>query len=305
MKQLLHSQVVISVRDSTGGIYVPLGNGTFGVPMGEVVYKFTCKQVEVYPRYIPACTRELPVNLGNLSLFLEPISRILVKHPTVIPCSPSMPAKFKSNDHWISAVPEVTNVTSPYLVYNPLNAFLTHESMDVGGLYTESQIREFSTLLTFPKLTRAIKNNFIRSICNKNPHNLCHQYRTTLPFPKNPEHFFYSPIINLKIKLLNFLHDFGEASAILISIYVIFRIIITITGTIFNCFVLQEAPMSRRIIQPCCTTCMINQDYGTRAKQRQRALDDAETIEKAVISGDAVMDPSEQRGIKRKIVNIS
>ena len=307
MQALLHSQVVIAARDSSGGIYIPFGNGTFGLPMGETVYQFSCKEVQVYPNTIQTCTREIPVTFRNSSWFLEPLSRVLVKHPTFLPCSPSMPAKFQSkNGEWISAVPEIINTTAPHLVSQHLQPFLQHESMDHGGLYSDDQMNEFANLLTLPKLTLAIKDNIIRTICKENPHNLCNQYRTTFQLPSNPEPDFYRPIINLKIYLINLLHDFGEISAIFLSIYIILRTIITIIGTLFNCFVLRETPMIRRVVQPCCTTCLINQDYGIRAQQRQAALSQAQQLEKAVISGEAVINTvSEKRGLKRNIDCIS
>ena len=76
--------------------YLELENNKFGIMLGEVMYRCSCQQVQVTPRPIKECFKELPVYMGSQEKYLTPLTRILVDHGTRMPCSALMPGKFKT-----------------------------------------------------------------------------------------------------------------------------------------------------------------------------------------------------------------
>ena len=92
------------------------GRGHQLVPLQGVAYVRRCPPVEVTRAFLPElnCTKELPVYKGTLQAtkekmadssnntaqvhFMNTITRVLQKYPTVIPCANEMPALWKDDD---------------------------------------------------------------------------------------------------------------------------------------------------------------------------------------------------------------
>ena len=90
-----------------------LENNKFGVMLDEVMYSFSCQQVQVTPRSTEVCFKELPVYLGHQEKYLSPLTQILVDHGTRVPCSALMPGKFKTNQGpWMAATPDLQVVAT-------------------------------------------------------------------------------------------------------------------------------------------------------------------------------------------------
>ena len=54
--------------------YLELENNKFGIMLGEVMYRCSCQQVQVTPRPIKECFKELPVYMGSQEKYLTPLT---------------------------------------------------------------------------------------------------------------------------------------------------------------------------------------------------------------------------------------
>ena len=159
---LLHREVLrtkLTIAITNPDIATPLLSaeiGLFGRTVGEVLYTFKCKPVIVTLRQEPdRCTNELPVIFQNQNVFLEPVTRMITKNPTVIKCSRALSPKFQINGQvWIS-LPEQKPVTVPQTLELPkiteLLQFSDIQNIAKKGLYTNKALEEASRYILFPR----------------------------------------------------------------------------------------------------------------------------------------------------------
>ena len=130
--------------------------GIFGRVVGEVLYTFRCKAVQVRVREAGECINEMPVLLGNEELYLEPVSRVLTRMSTKIPCSKILIAKFQVNDHfWVSS-PLGHPTTIPETMQLPINnmtlSFKKFDDLAKSGIYSSKDIEHARKYALFPRI---------------------------------------------------------------------------------------------------------------------------------------------------------
>ena len=269
------AQVTMAAHSEVG--FLELENNKFGVMLGEVMYSFGCQQVQVTPRPTEGCFKELPVYLGHQEKYLTPLTRILFDHGTRVPCSTLMPGKFRTNQGpWMAATPDLQVVATP----NHLELQLStdpekHVDMSEGGLYTSKQLDDFTRLVTYPKVRKAVKHNMISTVCTNNDHKLCQDFNDAFRTMKPTD---VVSVFNLRSTILGFIHNFGEAAAAVIGVYVIGRACMFVTTAVVNCFNLQALPMQTRLLRVLWPTEMVNRDYGQQAARvaQERELKEAQ-----------------------------
>ena len=256
------AQVTMAAHSEVG--YLELENNTFGVMLGEVMYSFKCQQVQVTPRVTTECFKELPVHLGGKEKYLTPLTRILVDQGTRVPCSALMPGKFKTEQgQWMAATPALQVVATPIHKEQHLNTDPgKHVDMSEGGLYTTAQLEDFTRLVTYPKVRKAIKHNMIHTVCSNNPHQLCQDFQEAFGTMKPAN---VVSVFNLKSTILGMIHRFGEAAAAVIGVYVMVRAVMFVLTATVNCFNLQALPMQTRLLRVLWPAEMVNKDYGQQA----------------------------------------
>jgi len=269
------AQVTMAAHSEVG--FLELEHNKFGVMLGEVMYSFSCQQVQVTPRPTEVCFKELPVYLGREEKYLTPLTRILVDHGTRVPCSALMPAKFKTNQGpWMAATPDLQVVATPKHMEQPILADPEeHVDMSEGGLYTSTQLEDFTRLVTYPKVRKAVKHNMISSVCTNNKHKLCQDFNQAFGTVKPAD---VVSVFNLRSTILGYIHDFGEAAAAVIGVYVIVRAVMFVATAIVNCFNLQALPIQTRLLRVLWPTEMVNRDYGQQAARvaHERELKEAQ-----------------------------
>ena len=276
-RQLARTQLALASHSDDGMTYIALEENQFGLLWGESLYTFKCSEVIVTPRTGETCTKELPVHHENIKMYLQPLTRTLTQHATIVPCSKMMSGKFKTmKGQYIAANPQLHIVPTPArLEQHQGNVRINHTDMSTGGIYTEDQVTEFTKLLTYPKVRRALKNGIIHEVCVNNEHHLCGQLKETM----GSEVRTLVPILNIRQRLLTFLHTFGEAAAACIAVYVICQLLYGIIGCGINIFNLRGVPSLRLLGHLLCPTWVVNYDYGqlTRATRGSSAQRDEAT----------------------------
>ena len=119
------------------GTVVPLGQGIFASAAGEAWYRYQCKQVIVKARNMDQCFSALPVELtseqalvwwsnrgilpGNATasrdLFIEPVTRRLIRVGTPSPCIQEFPPLYQNLDgDWVKVTPTIEYAKAPEVV---------------------------------------------------------------------------------------------------------------------------------------------------------------------------------------------
>jgi len=268
-KDLLRTQMATSFTHPEGSHHLHLGDNQFGALVGETLYTYQCQAVIVTPREETRCTKELPVVWQNHNYYLEPVSRLLKRFGNPMPCSHMMPSKFRTEDgRWLAATPQLLITRAPQEILEMSGALnLTHEDMSEGGLYTKQQLEEFTKLLDYPRTKALVANSIYQEACYKNNHGICASFTESLgPVTENPTNFFY-----IRTAILAFLHNFGDAAAVLIACYVIGIWLKVLIDTIVSCVTLRHVAGRRRWWQPLMPIkWVVSYDYGRASRQAKR-----------------------------------
>ena len=267
-QDMLKTTMATSFTSPEGYHHLHLGENRFGALIGEVLYEYTCTEVQVSARPTKRCTQELPVTWKQNNLYLEPISRLLKTYGNTVPCSHLLETKFLTTDgRWISSNPELKYTKAPhqYLHFDKgLN--WSHLDMAEGGLYTPTQLKEFQQLLNYPRAKKIISDHLVHEVCSNNDHTLCADFNHMVE--KTPG---AGLIESLQNRLLKFFHNFGDLCAIFIAIYVFGTAILWITGFFWSCAALKEVKGRRRWIQPFLPIKWVaSYDYGRTARRNNQ-----------------------------------
>ena len=146
------------------------GAGYESYKAGSVAYITQCKQIPVYLADYQNCTQELPVSLyrnGSGLLFMNPFTLILTNYPTVLPCSPLMPPKFKIRDAWYCAQPDIQRCEEPTVLNSSVTPFQPLGSLVKGldaDIYTQKQKDEHNFFRLASSAREAFQSRGVVSI---------------------------------------------------------------------------------------------------------------------------------------------
>lgn len=214
------------------------GPGYMAVTAGEAIHVVKCIPVDVTARRTQECYQELPVNVRNISLYITPKSRILTKIGMQRECSHELPTLYRIEDTWVQLLPEphvypvapqqlqpLTKITWKYLTPGPLAS---------SGIYSKQEIDRLRDHIMFPAEKPALLNSVARGI---------NGYSMGGNSP--PLHQLLDEDALAKIakstaaKLWGGFLIFGSATAGVIGIFVIIRIIKIIIDTAIHGYALH------------------------------------------------------------------
>ena len=89
------------------------GHGMQLYTAGSVAYVIRCREVEAQRVSYDNCTAEIPVLFDNRTWFADPITYVLQRQPTPLPCSTSLPVRWRLNDRWWCSDPTVSECQAP------------------------------------------------------------------------------------------------------------------------------------------------------------------------------------------------
>lgn len=145
------------------------------LPGGAAGYIASCKPINVTRVAYPNCTREIPVTPlmadgnGTELLFADPITMVTQKFPTVVPCSPMMPTRWKILGRWLCSTPSVHECDAPTrLEVNKNSVSIKADVTDVSaygnGFYSEEQMDENEAFIASVSYRNPVLNNLINGM---------------------------------------------------------------------------------------------------------------------------------------------
>ena len=253
-----------------------MGNGTFGLAAGEVIYQYTCPHVLVRARETEGCFHELPVTvitngsrLFEQEMFLDPLTRTLFAKGTVVPCNPRFLAKFRNHrGDWISAAPELRRAEAPTSIARITEVTETlHQAArldpSTGGLYADSAIRENDLRLGWAREVLAANTRLVGQ---------SREYHIPGATPIAPWDVLPGlPPASWSALIWSFLHTWGEVAAVLVACHTILSFVATIIGKIVQMGQLgQIVGCSSRLLYALCLDVILLRTLPEEQKARLR-----------------------------------
>lgn len=127
--------------------------GYTAVTTGEAVHLIKCVPVECQVRHEEQCYNELPVIHRNTSLFMLPRSRILSRKGTPRDCSDFLPIMYKIHGTWFRLTPKLTESVAPPTIQpltQPTWHYVNPTSLASGGIYRNEDLDRLRTHIMFP-----------------------------------------------------------------------------------------------------------------------------------------------------------
>ena len=104
---------LISGSDSRTTMLDLYGPGYSLTRAGAAVYVTSCVRVQATIRSTPNCTQEIPIWVGNQTLFADPLTLVIQCYAAPLPCDVITPIRNKINQDWVCALPAFTLCAAP------------------------------------------------------------------------------------------------------------------------------------------------------------------------------------------------
>ncbi len=115
-RKFIAAQLAMSAGHSSYALIHSHGVGHVLTRAGSVVHVTSCTPRLATYRLFPNCTQEIPVQIGNETAFADPLTWVLQRYPTVVPCDRITPVMWQINDRWICAYPEPSSCPPPAIL---------------------------------------------------------------------------------------------------------------------------------------------------------------------------------------------
>ncbi|KAL7289959.1 hypothetical protein TKK_0015692 [Trichogramma kaykai] len=127
--------------------------GYLAISAGESLHLLRCRKVDLTLRKVNSCYDQLPVKMGNESLFLAPRSRILTTTGKEVICEGRLPVMYKLGQQWFRAMPDLIEGPAPQILkpHTTLTwQYVSPESLAVAGIYSERDTKKLRDMIIFP-----------------------------------------------------------------------------------------------------------------------------------------------------------
>lgn len=214
------------------------GPGYMAVIAGEVAHIVKCIPVECKLRRTTACYHELPVTYKNSSLFLSTTSRMLLKSATQIDCDPVLPTQYRIEGTWYRFTPQPIEVLPPQQLEplsKPTWKYISPGNLASSGIYSETDIEKLRDRIMFPAEKPAVLNHLARGSAGYQVPTGSISLRGLLD-----ENTLNHIADNAAHRLWNGFLQFGTASAGLIGIFLVARLIKLAVDTCIHGYALHS-----------------------------------------------------------------
>jgi hypothetical protein len=212
--------------------------GYTAVTAGEVLHLIRCVPVECRVRHTDNCYNELPVEYNNQSLFMLPRSRILIKNGTPRDCNELLPALYRLEGTWFRIAMRPME-TIPPLIIKPLTKhtwkYVSPANLATSGIYTTEDLDRLRNHIMFPVEKPAMLHTIAKGAMGHYipPGSLS---MTNLLDEQTIDRIAESA----GIKIWRIFTSFGSASAGVIGIILIFRLIKLVVDTVIHGYALHS-----------------------------------------------------------------
>ncbi|KOC58647.1 hypothetical protein WH47_04874 [Habropoda laboriosa] len=213
--------------------------GYLAVPSGEVLHIVKCIPVMCQTRRTEECYNELPVHYKNESYFLTPKNRILTRHGTRRECNDIMPPMDKIHGTWYRFLPKPVDSMPPIPLQSITKArwqYIDPYNLASAGIYSTDDLNRLKEHIMFPVEKSSIINSMAQGASGRafSPGNI--QISNLLD-----ESALKKIAESTTKRLWAGFVTFGSVSAGIIGVYITFKIIKIIIGTILNGIALHAA----------------------------------------------------------------
>ena len=249
-----------------------LGKGVFATTSGEVIYHYQCPSVMVRAIYLPKCYAALPVqaNPGTNSklattkrqLFMEPLTHKLTYTGIEMPCSNVFRAKYHSlGGSWVEATPDVQIASPPRLPHELVKlAHVYRDRPDFnkgGGLYSPDTLDQMDYAREFGRTANGLNYHMAMNAGRDYYQNGGYLAQNVFPEMKDPKW-----MTGMWDRTKGFLHRWGEAASILISLYGIFSFTSTVVSWFFGARAIRDVHgIGKRIFWALCPNLFLLRRY--------------------------------------------
>lgn len=132
----------------------------------EVIHIVNCTLVPVTVRHMDECYHELSVTHKNVSLFLTPKSRVLVKTGTVRECNVLIPHMFKLYNNWYTLTPKPVETIQPQGIQpltKPSWKYMDAKNLMTSGIYSQQDLENLRDHIMFPAENPGLLNAIART----------------------------------------------------------------------------------------------------------------------------------------------
>ncbi len=139
----IHTKLQMAAEGNKYAFLDVFGKGHHLMNNGASIYVSTCAPINVTRADPTNCTNEIPVIIGNQTVYADPLTFVVQEFPTIRPCSEITPTRWRIQDTWYCSVPEVSICDAPNQFAPDLDYFLPSSEMTKGlgnGLWTKAQM---------------------------------------------------------------------------------------------------------------------------------------------------------------------
>jgi hypothetical protein len=139
--------------------------GYTAVTAGEVIHLIKCVPVNCKIRHTEHCHNELPIIYNNVSMFLLPRSRIITKTGTIRDCNELLPVMYKIHDIWFRIGTRSTETLPPPVIQpltKPLWKYMIPTTLATSGIYTSEDLDRLRNHIMFPVEKPSTLNNLAK-----------------------------------------------------------------------------------------------------------------------------------------------
>ena len=231
------------IAQSVPGQHTTLGEpGVAYVANGEVIYQLLCTRVNnIELRDTESCYQALPVRVPAESnpnstltgdLFLEPLSRVLLSASSEAVCSRITPFAFQHRTQWFIAHPERTAIIEPApfpLEFKPPAPSSYVPLLPSDTIYSAKDVQELSRALQIPAVREATVMSVVRRM---NGLSSAESYDISKGFTTQSYDNIFQQYFD---RVWGVFSSFGQAMSGVIGIWILVKLLGSITTTLFNC----------------------------------------------------------------------
>lgn len=212
--------------------------GYMAIIAGEVIHLIKCTPVEVKIRSTENCYKNLPITHRNQSCFLTPKTHIITQEAAMADCNELLPTMYMLHGSWYRITPKLVESVPPPTIQpltRPEWKYISPEHLATSGIYSSEDLNKLRSHIMEPAEKPAILNTLLRGVSGQHiPKGQISLYNLM------DEEALDKIATSTSQRLWGAFVTFGSASAGVIAIFMILRLIKYIADTVIHGYALHS-----------------------------------------------------------------
>lgn len=237
-KQVLQNALSLySIAPDEMAFRIMKSPGYTAVAAGEVIHLIKCVPVVCKFRHTQDCYNEMPVTYGNASAFLLPGSRIITYKAAARECNELVPPMYKIHETWYRLTPRLLESLAPPTIQplvKPTWKYVSPSHLATSGIYSSEDLERLRDHIMFPVEKPSMLDTLARGAMGQ-----------TIPSGSiSLTNFLDEKSLekiaeNTGARLWNGFMTFGSASAGVLAIILIARLVKLLVDTVIHGYALH------------------------------------------------------------------